>query len=161
MAKKVDYLMRRNSKVECILDCVECENTATALLDTINDKVYIKYKVKYSREKIRQYYLEDIDQYTKFNSDYITYFNKVLMIEDPSALCIDCLFSYFDPLIKKGKKKARKRKVEDAIIEMSYYTSRIFEILEHHFPLPVEEEEENEYEDKNIFLTPFYEKAKK
>ena len=139
MAKKIDHLMRSNSKVECLLDCGKCGDTAIGLIDAENSNVHIKSKGRnsYQIEK----YSENIDDYTNFSSRLITRFNKVLMVEYPTPVCLACLTNSFDPLIKKGKKEARKRQVEDAIINMSYYTGRLFKILEHHFPLPVEEED--------------------
>lgn len=142
MTKKVDYLMRSNSKVGCLLDCVDCGATAIALIDAENSNVHIKSKGRNSFEKVN--YSENINDYTNFDSRFITRFNKVLMVEDPTPVCLTCLTKSFDPLIEKGKKKARRIKLEDAIIYTSYYTEKIYRILEHHFPLPVVEEEEDE-----------------
>jgi len=139
MSKKIDSLMRSNSNFECLLDCVRCGGAAIALIDAENSNVHIKVKGKKSYE-IGDY-SEDINSYTKFDSRFITHFNKVLVIECHTPVCLACLALSFDPLIEKGKKEARKKNVDDAIINTGYYTKKIYEILENHFPLPDPDEE--------------------
>ena len=143
MARKIDHLMRSNSKVECLLDCVECGHRARIIVDKKEHDIFVR------QQAIGIHYINEICPYAHYSGCGISRFNKSFMIDLKSTaipLCVNCTYEYFDPIIKNARHAEREYEVHSAIIKIS-------KILEHHFPLPVEEEEKNEYEDKNIFLS--------